>query len=381
MGTRIQQLRQDERGMTLIFVGIGMIAFMAATTLAIDVGMFMTARAQAQNAADSGALAGAVALGFDDFDDRSPGGPAVQSAINAALANTVMHDSVSVTPGDVTFPVGPSGANRVRVIVRRTVERNNAVPTLIGPMFGVPTADIVATATAEAAPANAMTCVKPFIIPDKWIESHSPPWSEDDTFEMFDNQGNPLPTQDVYIPADQPGYTGYNQETDRGRRITLRAGSGHNINPTFYYSLALGDETGGADYDWNIANCNTSIIHWGDIVIQEPGNMVGPTISGTQELIAQDPNAYWDEARNTVVTDFYPSPRVFPIPLYDPIYYAEGKANGRFADFKVANYIGFFLERITGNEIVGRVIPISGIAAGGIPTPDNAFPVAIRLVE
>jgi len=381
MGRRIQKLRRDERGMTLIFVGVGFIAFMAATTLAIDVGMFMTARSQAQNAADSGALAGAVALGFDDFDDRSPNGPAVLSAINASLANAVMHDNVSVTPADVTFPVGPSGNNRVRVTVRRTVERNNAVPTLIGPMFGVPTADIMATATAEAAPANAMTCVKPFIIPDKWIESHSPPWSEDDTFEMFDNKGNPLPTQDVYIPADQPGYTGYSDEYDRGRRITIRAGSGNNINPTFYYSLALGDETGGADYDWNIANCNTTIIRWGDIVIQEPGNMVGPTVSGAQELIARDPNAYWDTAQNTVVSDFHPSPRVFPIPLYDPIHYAEGKNNGRFADFKVANYIGFFLESIVGNEIVGRVIPISGLAVGGAPAPNGAFPIAIRLVE
>jgi hypothetical protein len=72
---------------------------------------------------------------------------------------------------------------------------------------------------------------------------------------------------------------------------------------------------------------------------------------------------------------------VFPIPLYDPIHYAEGKNNGRFADFKVANYIGFFLESIVGNEIVGRVIPISGLAVGGAPAPNGAFPIAIRLVE
>ena len=102
-----QRLYQDERGMSLVFVGCGFMAFLAATTLAIDVGMFMTARSQSQNSADAGALAGAVALYFDDFDDRSAGGPAVQNALAGARANTVIHQQVNVQPADVTFPVGP----------------------------------------------------------------------------------------------------------------------------------------------------------------------------------------------------------------------------------------------------------------------------------
>jgi len=87
---RLQHLRRDERGMSFVFVGVGFLAFVAATTLAIDVGMFMTARSQAQTAADAGALAGVTALVFDDYDDRSAGGPAVLSAINTALFNGVM---------------------------------------------------------------------------------------------------------------------------------------------------------------------------------------------------------------------------------------------------------------------------------------------------
>ena len=143
-----------------------------------------------------------------------------------------------------------------------------------------------------------------------------------------------------------------------------------------------GGLTGGSAYDWNIANCNHLIMHRGEIVIQEPGNMVGPTVSGVADLMARDPGAYWDTARNRVVTTFDgQSPRVFPIPLYDPIFYDEGKRNGRYADFKVANWIGFFLESITGNEINGRIIPIAGIADTTSPTLDNAFPVAIRLVQ
>jgi Flp pilus assembly protein TadG len=383
MRSRLRQLGRDERGMTFVFVGIGFMGFMAATTLAIDVGMFMTARSQAQNAADSGALAGAVALAFNDFNDRSNSGPAVQSALSASRANSVMREQVSVTADDVTFPQAPSGQNnRVRVTVRRAAERSNAIPTFIGPLFGLPSVDIMATATAEAAPANAMTCVKPFIIPDKWRETQSPPWDSDDTFEMYDNKGRLLANPDVYVPATQSGYTGYNQESDRGRQLVIRAGSGNNINPTFYYSLAMNNETGGSDYRWNIANCNTSIVRMGDLVIQEPGNMVGPTIQGAEELIARDPGAYWDTAKNGVITSMHPSPRVFPIPLYDPVYYAEGKAAGRYADFKVANWIGFFLDRVASNQLYGRIIPIAGILDSNGPTPEaGGLPRAIRLVE
>src|SRR5829696_197750 len=216
MRARIRHLRKDERGVTLIIVGAGFMALMAATTLAIDVGMFMTARSQAQNSADSGALAGAVALVFNDFNNRAASGPAVQSALGAARANQVVRANVSVTSADVTFPAGPNGNNRVQVTVRRTAQRANPVPTLIGPFFGVPTVDIMATATAEASPANAETCVMPFTIPDKWTEVQTGPWDPDDEFNMFDKHGNPLPNPDVYIPAGQGGATGYSAKTDRG---------------------------------------------------------------------------------------------------------------------------------------------------------------------
>jgi uncharacterized membrane protein len=66
-----ERLRTDERGMTFVFVSLSLLAFLAATMLAIDVGMLMNARTEAQRAADAGALAGATALALDDFDNRS----------------------------------------------------------------------------------------------------------------------------------------------------------------------------------------------------------------------------------------------------------------------------------------------------------------------
>ena len=92
--------------------------------------------------------------------------------------------------------------------------------------------------------------------------------------------------------------------------------------------------------------------------------MTGPTVQGAQDLYDQDPGAYWEPAPgcNCVKNSRFgghTSPRIFPIPTYDPIYYAEGKANGRNADFKLANIIGIFLDRRpAGNEIYGRITPI-----------------------
>ena len=76
------------------------------------------------------------------------------------------------------------------------------------------------------------------------------------------------------------------------------------------------------------------------------------------------------------------SPRVFPIPLYDPIVYDSGKRNGRNADLVTANWIGFFLDHIEGNGLVGRIIPIAGIRdASAGPAPAGLNPQAIRLVQ
>ena len=389
---RLQRLRRDESGMTYVFIGLGFMAFLSASILAIDVGMLMTARSQAQNSADAGALAGATALGFDDFNDRSATGPAVTNALTAARNNQVMRNpttgegTVSVTANDVEFLNDPAGEpTQVKVTVYRTAARGNPVSTLIARYFGVSNVGIGATATAEVSPANAMTCVKPFTIPDKWREAQTPPWTEDDTYDAFDNKGRPLANPDIYIPADQPGYTGYNQESARGTRLVIRAATGNNITVSFYYSLSLGKPviTGGDEYRWNIGNCNKTIYHWKDPLTQEPGAMEGPTIQGADDLIAKDPSAYWDTATNRVKGSRYngQSPRVFPIPLYDPIVYDSGKRNGRGADLVTANWIGFFLESTQGNGIWGRIIPIAGIRDGSGPAPTGLNPITIRLVK
>jgi hypothetical protein len=197
-------------------------------------------------------------------------------------------------------------------------------------------------------------------------------------FDKYDNRGNLLTPHDDYDPT-----AGYSM-VDKGTLLILRAGSGNNIQPTFYFSWSMPGNNGQIGADWyheNIVNCNTTVISPGDVAIQEPGNMMGPTVDGLRELKNKDLNAYWDYSNNTYISDIHPSPRVFPIPLYNPDEYDYGKKTGRNATLHVTGFIGFFLEDVSGNEAYGRIFPITGVSAATSPTPTAPLAYVIRLVQ
>jgi Putative Flp pilus-assembly TadE/G-like len=367
-------------------------AFLTATMLAIDVGLFMTARTQAQRSADAGALAGATALVFNSFTDRSETGPAVSSAVNTARANLVVREAPSVTPADVTFPPNPETgqSDLVEVTVYRSSVRANPVTTLIGRIFGVDTANITATATAIASPAGAAICVLPLTIPDKWIEHQTGPWTPDDTFDMYAAQGNnqnkgaPLANPDVYVAPGNTGATGYNPETDKGLQLVLKNNNQNKIAPSMYNAWDLPGSVGGDDYRENIATCNSNLIKIGDDMTPENGNMVGPTQQGTNDLIAQDPGASWDTTCKCVKgSAFRVSPRIRIVPLYHPVLYTTGQHSGKSQpQLQVVNYLGFFVEDVTGGgEVRGRITPITGLVVAGGPPAIGAFAQAIMLVR
>ncbi len=376
---RLTTLRRDERGISNMLVGFGFVGFMASTVLALDVGWWLVARSQAQNSADAGALAGAVALVFNDYDDRSAGGPAVTSAIDAALANKVGDDDVEVLPADVTFPVGPTGiSNRVRVHV------DTPIPTVLASLFGIDNMLSAANATAEASPANAARCLLPFTIPDKWDELTDAPWDTDSMFEMYDKRGTLLSPRDRYRPG--PNGSGYNAEVDKGTLIKLKTSNTSQVSPGIYNPWAIPGSTGADDYREAIAGCRTGTMETDQMLVPEPGNMVGPTSQGVQDLVAKDSGAYWEPLPGcNCVKGSDPkfggmSPRIRPIPLYDPVFYENGKQTGRNADFKMVSFLGVFVVGMQGNELLARVHPISAETTSN-PTTASSFAMAIRLVE
>ncbi len=376
---RLQSRLRDERGMTLVMVATGLVAFLSATMLAVDVGMLMVARTEAQSAADAGALAGAIALGYDDFDDRSATGPAVQNAIAAATAaeNGVMNAQASVLPEDVTFPT----IERIRVRVQRSGVRGNPLSTFIAPMFGIPTVDLGAVATAEVSPANAMTCVKPFTVPDKWIEMQTPPWDPDDTFDVFDNKGNPLANPDIYIPIGQPGYTGL-QLYDRSRTAHHTEGRKRQQHRAeLLFPLFDGR------HHW----CGRiRVEHW-QLQLLDHGLRRSAPGRARQHDRSRRRTAWTPSSRairprigiTTTSSHRCTQARASSRSRCSiPSYWDNGKQNGRNADLKVVNYMGFFIEEMQGNDVKGRITPIGGILTGnGGPAPTGAFPIAIVLVK
>ena len=378
--------------MTFVFVGMSLLAFMAASMLAIDVGRLMTARTQAQRSADAGALAGATALVFNSFTDHSEKGPAVTSAVNTALANRVIGEPPSVKPSDVTFPFNAATgqSDLVEVTVYRSELRANPVTNLIAPIFGISTANITATARATAAPAGAAMCVLPLTIPDRWTEKQTGPWTPDDSFDLYASQGQkqnsgaPLPNPDVYVPPGQPGATGYQPQRDKGMQLVLKHNNKNKVAPSMYNAWDLPGSVGGNDYKDNLARCNKKVVKLGDNMTPENGNMTGPTQQGAEELIAEDPGAQWNTTCNCVKgSAFRLSPRVRIVPLYDPTKYTEGQHTGKSQpELRVVNYLGFFVEGFNGGgELTGRIIPITGLVVPGGPPPTGAFAQAIMLVK
>jgi hypothetical protein len=361
--------RGNDRGAVLIHVALGILVLAAFLTFIADYGLMWTARRQAQNSADAGALAGAIALGFDDPSNFSNSGPAKQSAYLATQTNVVWGQSpfVDVTR-DITFPVVPAAScdpdgdgisNCVRVEVFRNSTRLNPLPMLFGHLLGMTSQNIRASAVAQVAFANKSECMKPWAVADKWAEPDGS-WDPTDTFDpgAGDNylyqgeQGPNHPGTGFKAPPSTPN--------DYGTRLVLKVGSpGDTITPGWFQALDLGICGHGAScYRWEIANCATSSPYGiGDDVPKKTGNMEGPTEQGTQDLIDLDPNADWDPITKKVINScvgppytcavagYRQSPRIVAVPIFDlELYLATGgPGNGTV---HITNILGFFIDEL-----------------------------------
>ncbi|MCI0408891.1 MAG: pilus assembly protein TadG-related protein, partial [Acidobacteria bacterium] len=161
--------RNDEKGATLVFVALVMLVLLGAAALAIDAGILYTARAQCQNAADSGALAcGGRMMAFSNLN---PGAVNQSKAEGVLFANQnkVLSTPVAINNGDVTIDVN---LKRCRVCVPRTQARGNPVPTYFARIWRN-SVDVSACATAEVSIGNTANCIKPWALPDAFDDANS----------------------------------------------------------------------------------------------------------------------------------------------------------------------------------------------------------------
>jgi len=409
----------SERGAVLIHVAIGIVVMIGFLTFVVDYGVMWVGRGQAQNAADAGALAGAVAMAFDanGWTDRSPTGPARTAAHQMAVTNWVIGQAPNVVLASDVYFTGdpadmcPADANGntpcIRVDVYRNQARGNPLPSIFGQAFGIAASGVRATATARVAIADSSNCMKPWAIPDKWIDNHDvtnpietnpPRWTEDDTFELYsgnNNNGAPLPNPDVYVrPSSSGPGSGFTVAADLGTRVVLKTGSpSSSLSPGVFHPIRLprfdGGSQGGSDYRQNIASCTGLPVSIGDTLQSENGNMIGPTRQGVNDLIAQDPNASWDTGTNSVINSCATatpscgtSPRVVPIPVFDTSTYYTTNRQG-LPTFTIVNILGFFIDRMQGNDVVGYLTEAPGtVRSATAPIdPSASFLTQIQLIR
>jgi hypothetical protein len=229
---------------------------------------------------------------------------------------------------------------------------------------------------ATKATAQNLTCVKPWAIPDKWIDNHDDPndhvWTADDTFERVDSHGNPLSDPDVYVDsAGYPDNTGFNVERDLGLLLTLKIGDpNEGMRPGWFYPIDVANAGGGGSaYRTAIATCQeTRPLFFGDVLQPLSGNLNGPTVQGVADLINLDPNAEWDPVGRAVINSCAPSPscgsvspRIVPIVAFNPIMFEESLKNGH-PSLVITNIIGVFIDGIVGGKITGYLTALPGMS-------------------
>ena len=412
-----------------MFTAIAIVVLTGFLTFVVDNGIRWVSRAQAQNAADAGALAGAIARAFDDTG-ISPGQTATNSARKTAEQNLVWRQA---PVADVTWncPPGVTGSC-VQVDVYRGAPdrtgtmRGASLPLFFGPVLNIETHGVRATATARASNGNATNCMKPFAVIDRWHELRSPAGE----FNRWDKSGNQLPGAVDWYQPPGGGSTGsgFSVPADVGQTVVLKTGNNPDSSTGSIVSgwslpLRLPDGAGGyfsgaSDFSNAIKVCIGNPVAIGDYLPTESGAMAGPTNQGVEgdsdSLIKQDPNARWNDSTRTVENSCAPacgpfSPRIVPIAIFDFdefMWRHEGNdwdtewipgANGTPGHpgtgtfscpiggkcVRVTNIVGFFVESMSGGDVTGRVLRYPGDFVQGSPDLGNgsSFLQVIQLVR
>lgn len=124
-------LLSDQKGLSLVYIALLMVAFCAFLGLAVDMGYMYVAKGQLQNAADSAALAGASGLPDQadarikakEFAEKNPVVPGPETKVAVSYDDITLGNwdsKRSSTPTDLRFQPDTAPINAVKVEARRT---------------------------------------------------------------------------------------------------------------------------------------------------------------------------------------------------------------------------------------------------------------------
>jgi hypothetical protein len=399
-----------ERGAIIIHVAFALLALLGFAAFVVDMGVMWVSRGQAQNAADAGALAGAVSLMRDGPSPTE----AAKSATQWTNANSIFGATNSTANVRITFS-GPAGACGPSCDVtsippcgnspgcaRADVFRNAPdrayrggttlgapIPTLFGPLIGITQQRVRATATAQVASGNQIRCMLPFAVIDRWADNYDPTpvttyfpndgapgtagWTPNDVYEPTASPA------DVYIPPydGNTNHTGWKVTSDYGRQLILKDGSVGNYSTGWSQMVCLNGPANCSGNDirnW-LETCNPQAVGIAKApdacaVGDEPHGCIdiktgvaqGPVSQGVTTVVNQDPSAVWNPTANGpngpgtgAVTggQGMSSPRIRGMVVLDINHYVASGCTGGTCVGKVANIIGFFVEGICKNVALG----------------------------
>jgi Flp pilus assembly protein TadG len=420
---------QSDRGAVLIHVAISLIVLLSFTAIVVDQGVMYVARRQAQNAADAGAHGGAVSLmnNMTDYTGATAAAQHFAGQQNIVWGQQTSTANIVVSPLPFACPGWVGGGNAcIRVDVMRGqpdasgTGHTNTIRTYMASLFGVNQQGVRATATAQVGAGNLVSCIKPWVVVDKWVDNfhgglNPNAWDMDDVFH---------PGIDTYVKP------GFRADTDTGMQLMLK-GDGHEWGAGWSMRIELGGGNGSSTYVDEIQGCpswvkpiglydgtspcesrsNLQYEEKGCIGVR-PGVSQGPTVKhGVDELIALDSTAKWDTGLNKVVggctqsgtcAQVNPlgmdvSPRIIALALFDPQACFETSCQtGNNTVAEVVNIFGFFLEGTCDEvfatppawcgqpdkTVVGRMMPYPGSSSGaaGSAGPETFLKI-VRLVQ
>jgi hypothetical protein len=416
-----------ERGAITIFVAMALLTLLAFSAFVVDYGSMWVSRRQAQNAADAGAMAGARSLPINGGTNAEATAAAVAFAGQSAIwGQFPAADDVVVSPLPFTCPPNAGaggGAFCIRVdVMRGTVDRDgvahaNTLPTFFGPLIGLTSQGVRATATAEGARGNGVPCTRPWVVADRWLEGDETPapWSQNATFN---------PPTDTYIPPSLPGTTGFTAtgiNNNYGLQLVLKPGVIGAWSAGWTQEIDLGSATSADQisscpssvpvptvglYDPSVGPCANS----GDATDPARGcikvqTAPSPTVwpSGVTALVALDPGATWNPASGVTGSNAAMSPRIVPLLVFNTLAYSSanptpacgGSGSGCVA--QIVNIAGFFVEGMCNtvaldpgvscpdlsNDVVGRLMNYPGqiLTGAGTVTYAASFLTVTRLVQ
>lgn len=341
---------RTERGAVLIFVAVALVGLMAFASIVVDYGAMWVARGQAQNAADAGALAGAVSLAHTQGTQHAHDAAVAVTKDNHIFGRGAFDPEIVVTV-PLVCPTPYNIPTPVQACVKVDVQRQD-LPTFFARLLGMASQGVRATATAMAGAGNQTNCLKPWLIPDKWTELSTPP---NQTFD---------PGTDIYIapaPGNEATMTGWDLQ-DVGTILTLKEGDSHDvIAPSDFYEIGPANT-----YEEAITGCHITA-KLGEQIETRPGKRSGPTKHGVEDLIALDKNATWNGSAIVGGDPQYQlSPRIVPIAMFSPPeYYAGDKQSGTFP-LTLVNMMGFFVMSVDKDSTVtGVIINYPALNTGG----------------